>query len=224
MLTGIGGFGYGVEDRVLDAYNFIMNNYCDGDEHCPGGEIFIFGFSRGAFIARVLANFIARLGVFCKLNFTWKLKDAWKEYLGGAESFNKHLEELKTKESMRTKEDTDAAGPWRTWPKIKVVGCWDTVASVGLPIPMLNSEQKYAYLDGSLVSGASRMRQLRAHDWLTDVCAGIELAFHALSLDEVRRPFSPTMWFLPENEAAAASASGPHIALPRLTTRHQRST
>jgi hypothetical protein len=193
MLTGTGSFGYGVEDRVLDAYNFIMNNYCDGD------EIFIFGFSRGAFIARVLANFIARLGVFCKLNFTWKLKDAWKEYM-------------------------DEAGPWRTWPKIKVVGCWDTVASVGLPILMFDSEKIYAYLDGSLISGASRTRQLRAHEWLTDVHAGIEHAFHALSLDEVRRPFSPTMWFLPESEAAAASASGPLIALSRLTTRHQRST
>lgn len=48
--------GVGIEEHVTDAYTFVMNNYLPGDRHYPGDEIFIFGFSRGAFTARVLAN------------------------------------------------------------------------------------------------------------------------------------------------------------------------
>src|SRR5215208_7047525 len=34
--------GYGLDDNVLAAYSFLINNYEDGD------DIFLFGFSRGA--------------------------------------------------------------------------------------------------------------------------------------------------------------------------------
>lgn len=35
------GFGFGMDEKIAEAYNFIANNYG------PGDEIFIFGFSRG---------------------------------------------------------------------------------------------------------------------------------------------------------------------------------
>ena len=43
-------FGYGLDDNVLSAYQFIVDNHEDGD------EIYLFGFSRGAYTVRVLAG------------------------------------------------------------------------------------------------------------------------------------------------------------------------
>ena len=49
--------GYGLDDNVLKAYEFLVRNYEDGD------EIFLFGFSRGAYTVRLLAGFIHKVGL-----------------------------------------------------------------------------------------------------------------------------------------------------------------
>jgi uncharacterized protein (DUF2235 family) len=55
-LTG-GAFGYGLSDNVRNGYRWLMEHYN------PGDEIFVFGFSRGAFTARSLMGVIARCGL-----------------------------------------------------------------------------------------------------------------------------------------------------------------
>ncbi|MFB6689413.1 DUF2235 domain-containing protein [Streptomyces virginiae] len=52
-----GAFGKGINGSVRNCYSWIMENYC------PGDQIFIFGFSRGAYIARSLTGFIERCGL-----------------------------------------------------------------------------------------------------------------------------------------------------------------
>jgi hypothetical protein len=52
-----GVFGYGLSKNVANAYEWLIDNYNQGD------EIFIFGFSRGAYTARSLAGFIAKCGL-----------------------------------------------------------------------------------------------------------------------------------------------------------------
>ena len=42
--------GYGLDDNILAAYEFLVRNYEDGD------DIFLFGFSRGAYTVRALAG------------------------------------------------------------------------------------------------------------------------------------------------------------------------
>lgn len=44
--------GYGLDDNVLGAYRFLIENWQEGD------RVYLFGFSRGAWTARVLAGFI----------------------------------------------------------------------------------------------------------------------------------------------------------------------
>src|SRR3546814_18283008 len=44
--------GYGLDDNVLGAYRFLVENWEEGD------RIYLFGFSRGAWTARVLAGLI----------------------------------------------------------------------------------------------------------------------------------------------------------------------
>lgn len=153
-------------------------------------QLFIFGFSRGAFTARVLANFIARVGVFSK-RYSWAFKPAFRAYAGGPEKFGEYLKQLAHSVELDQKYWKPEKGEYvpRVFKvKIKVVGCWDTVASLGIPWkPFTNAggvTGVYKYYDGSLV-------------------AGIEHAFHALALDECRGPFTPTLWYLPDDDEAA---------------------
>lgn len=158
-----------------------MNNYI------PEDELFIFGFSRGAFTARVLAGLIIKLGVFRTTHLS-EFKEAFKAYRTSVVAWKKSLETL----SENVKQDLEAKKPPRTQRAIiKVVGCWDTVGSVGLPVV----QPIFGYFSGS--SGVYDPGLLGGPS--APFFAQIENAFHALALDEYRRPFSPTLWYLPEN-------------------------
>ena len=52
-----GAFGMGLEQNIREMYNFICNNFVDGD------EIILIGFSRGAFTARSVADLIGTIGL-----------------------------------------------------------------------------------------------------------------------------------------------------------------
>jgi uncharacterized protein (DUF2235 family) len=131
-----GALGEGLDDNVADGYTFIMNNYQ------PGDELFIFGFSRGAFTARVLANIVARLGVISKKYF-WAFKGAMKAYK------DNKLEVYKTNIGKTDKH-------WVHKVDIEVVGCWDTVASLGFPSNLSDPggvSGEYENFNGGLVKG-----------------------------------------------------------------------
>ena len=51
-------FGLGLRQNLGNAYAYLMENYEDGD------EIFVFGFSRGAYTARALTGMLAAFGLF----------------------------------------------------------------------------------------------------------------------------------------------------------------
>jgi uncharacterized protein (DUF2235 family) len=61
-ITG-GGFGFGLETNVRAAYNWLVQNFRDETAFTPADEIYIFGFSRGAFTARSLVGFISTCGL-----------------------------------------------------------------------------------------------------------------------------------------------------------------
>jgi uncharacterized protein (DUF2235 family) len=50
-------FGYGIDGDILDAYTFINKNFEDGD------RIFLFGFSRGAYVVRAVASLLHAFGL-----------------------------------------------------------------------------------------------------------------------------------------------------------------
>jgi uncharacterized protein (DUF2235 family) len=97
-----------LEDHVCAAYRFLMRYYQDGD------RIFIFGFSRGAYEARVLAAMLFKTGLLGKGNeemipFAWEIfgrKYGDKTYLGFRRTFSRTVQ-------------------------VHFLGLWDTVSSVG---------------------------------------------------------------------------------------------
>jgi T6SS, Phospholipase effector Tle1-like, catalytic domain len=102
-----GVFGRGVKDSVKRGLAFLALNYL------PGDEIYIFGFSRGAFTARALAGVIGEAGVPRQAEFA-QLERIWQFY--------------EAKPSKRQPiDDLVQKAP------IRCVGVWDTVGSYGVP-------------------------------------------------------------------------------------------
>jgi uncharacterized protein (DUF2235 family) len=55
-----GWLGLGLTASILDAYRWLALNYSEGD------QIFIFGFSRGAYMTRSLGGMITKVGLLKK--------------------------------------------------------------------------------------------------------------------------------------------------------------
>lgn len=107
-------FGYGLDDNVLSAYRFLVETWREGD------RIFLFGFSRGAWTARVLAGLIHLIGLIRpeQLNMCDSALGAYKRAANNDDlPFAWHFSRV--------------IGARR--PTIHFVGVWDTVGSVIVP-------------------------------------------------------------------------------------------
>ena len=80
VLDGISGgaFGFGLEQNVRDAYNWLVQTYEEGDGR-GADEIYIFGFSRGAYTARSLVGFIGRCGLL-RRGAPLTINQLWEQY------------------------------------------------------------------------------------------------------------------------------------------------
>jgi len=77
-ITG-GGFGFGLETNVRAAYNWLVQNFEDANPLKPADEIYIFGFSRGAFTARSLVGFISTCGLL-RRGAPLTVNQLWQNY------------------------------------------------------------------------------------------------------------------------------------------------
>ena len=82
-----GVFGHGLDDNIRLAYEWLIENYNEGD------EIFIFGFSRGAFTARSLAGLVAIDGIL-KAGSPIGTSELFKRYRKGDEESIWKLREI----------------------------------------------------------------------------------------------------------------------------------
>lgn len=123
--TQLGGLGIGLLENIVEAYNFIVNNYNPGDDLC------FFGFSRGAYTVRATATLICEIGIvkptfmadFVRLYALYNQKncnarasqfrydEAWLKFIEG-----KNYAIVKPEDVV-----------------IKVIGVWDSVGALGIP-------------------------------------------------------------------------------------------
>ncbi|KAF7335088.1 hypothetical protein MVEN_02259400 [Mycena venus] len=101
--------GWNLAAHIIGGYEFLMQNYKDGDRIC------IFGFSRGAYIARSLAGMLDKVGLLPADNheqvpFAYRMY-ARKNPASSSDAFKKTFS-----------KDV----------QIQFIGVWDTVESVGL--------------------------------------------------------------------------------------------
>ena len=183
-------FGIGVEENVRAAYGFIAHNFEDDD------EIYLFGWSRGAYTARSIAGLICKFGILNRTGMDG-IANVFEAYRTGS---------FKDDATATQKENVANLKATHT-PRqalIQCVGVWDTVGSMGIP--------DLGFLK-PLSPGISKINEnYQFHD--TDLHSHILNAFHAyfpyickliytrLSLDEDCRPFAPTIWVKkPENKS-----------------------
>jgi uncharacterized protein (DUF2235 family) len=180
-----GAFGFGLKRNVIDAYIHLCETYQSGD------QIYLFGFSRGGFTARVLLGLICSQGL---LPFRHKVElhryapDAYRRYRRGFKrtgmlapflrnirdwiialwrsTFNQpHYRSVK-RSNIRT--------------SVKFIGVWDTVSAYGLPIAELTRGIDHWVWPLSLPHGRLPL--------------DVDKARHALALDDEREAFHPLLW------------------------------
>lgn len=161
-----GAIGMGLSDNILDGYRFIANNYDAGGGSDPD-EIFLLGFSRGAFTARSLGGMLGAVGLLEKRDMHL-LPQAFDIY--------------RTKPEERQRHPAyDLVGRTRKV-TIRFIGVWDTVGTLGIPVTWMKwlGRRRYDFHDVKLGSN-------------------VRHAYHALAIDEHRKPFAATVWERPSD-------------------------
>ncbi|KAF1836948.1 hypothetical protein BDW02DRAFT_577534 [Decorospora gaudefroyi] len=181
-----GTTGKGLAEDVREAYSFLANNY-----H-PGDEIFLLGFSRGAFTARSIGGLIGEIGLLTKKGLS-ALPEVYEDVKNrrNPDYRPKHddmpFPRKPSADDPRYAEELERRGLTRLDIPIKVIAVWDTVGSLG--IPRIGILQR-----AGLQSAQSKATTF--HDTKLSNC--VENAFQALALDENRSSFSPAVWEKPE--------------------------
>ncbi|KAF8134082.1 hypothetical protein K438DRAFT_1787381 [Mycena galopus ATCC 62051] len=156
-----------VDGKEIEQMTFYQNGVATGALTALGeawSEIFIFGFSRGAFTARALSGLVQNIGIIDRSN------------LGAFHSIYDAYSKRNEQGHGKKKLQPDWGVPGEEV-KIKVIGVWDTVKSLGFP----KSD-----------SASASDSEADFHD--AETCKNVENAFHALALDEKRAAFSPMLW------------------------------
>jgi uncharacterized protein (DUF2235 family) len=154
-----GAFGRGIDENICDGYRFLVQNYMDGD------EIYLFGFSRGAYTVRSLAGLIRNCGLLERRHVA-RVREAYDLYRDRTDD---------THPSARRAQDFREL--YGREVRIRCIGVWDTVGSLGVPVGLL----------GRILRKRFEFHDARLNAW-------VENAFHALAIDERRAPFAPSLW------------------------------
>jgi len=132
-----------------------------------GDQLFFFGFSRGAYTVRSLAGFIRNCGLL-KREHADQIPSAYKHYRKRAKATGPN--EQKSQNLRQAYAVADIT-------PIEFIGAWDTVGALGIPVPFW---------------GTLGEREFLFHD--TEPSKIIKHARHAVSIDENRIDFEPTLW------------------------------
>ena len=180
-----GATAQGLSENIRETYSFLANNYSRGD------EIFLFGFSRGAFTARSVGGLIGGVGLLTKAGLP-DLAEIFKDFEHRRDENykpanpNVPFRQKPSASDPRYRDTLEKEGLTRLGISIKVIGVWDTVGSLGIP--------RVGWLE-KLGLQPKSTKEFLFYD--TSLDNAIENAFQALALDENRTAFSPAVWEKP---------------------------
>ncbi len=152
--------GLGLHENVMHAYAFLCKNYQDGD------RLYFFGYSRGAYTARVLAGFINDFGLVAphELHLIGPVFEAWRKL--SKDGPRAQYAPLRISEQFFH----------LTRPSIQFLGLWDTVSS------MIRLRLQW----GTILEFGTHSS--------VDENPSVAAVRHALSIDETRRFFRHQFW------------------------------
>lgn len=156
----VGGVtGQGIHKNIMDAYRYIVQNFT------PGTELYLFGFSRGAYTVRSLCGLINNCGILKRpdARLIQQAFDHYKKTGAGWTPSGSRSVDFRRQHSHESRE-------------IRFVGAWDTVGALGVPFSLMGLfDRKDEFYDTKLGSN-------------------VRVARHALAIDERREDFEPTLW------------------------------
>ncbi|MBU8934125.1 MAG: DUF2235 domain-containing protein [candidate division Zixibacteria bacterium] len=159
-----GATGRGLNKNIMDDYRYLVQNYSSGD------EIYLFGFSRGAYTIRCLCGLINNCGIIKRPDAAL-IQKAFEVYKRSGRAYHPDGDKsvaFRNEHSHRSRE-------------VKFVGVWDTVGAMGIPLSFLGLfDDKDEFYD-------------------TKIGRNVRIARHAMAIDEHRSDFEPTTWTPREN-------------------------
>lgn len=169
LRAAIGGaIGAGISQHIRSAYHWLGRNYE------PGDQIFLFGFSRGAFTARSIGGFLGR-GLLDLRDLA--PKDSWSRV---EKAYEAYRERGSSREDRGWADDDWAFFQGENATPVRFVGVWDTVGALGVPddleiLNLFDNKEKWQF-----------------HN--TKLGENVLTARHAMAIDEIRSSFSITRW------------------------------
>ena len=203
-----GALGLGFSANVRQLYAGIARVWE------PGAQIWLFGFSRGAFTVRTLAGMLRHCGLprkcgpgYSEERLQRDTRHAYAAYrerhpailqpLWKALSFWRwrwpRLRNWQRERALKATSDAQGGDPHMV-PPVHFIGVWDTVDAVGFPVAFV------ANLWNSVIYGFRFKSK--------SLPINVRHARHALSLDDERRSFWPVLW----DEPVAAQGAEPEEA------------
>jgi uncharacterized protein (DUF2235 family) len=153
-----GAIGAGLEFNIVQGYEYLATQYEAGD------EVYIFGFSRGAYTARSLVGMIRNCGLILPKHLALRVAMAYGIYRTRGDQVDSFTAKLFRSAFCREI-------------KIKLIGVWDTVGALGIPLDVVKDVN---------------MKFYEFHD--TQLSGIVENACHAIAVDEHRRDYDVCLW------------------------------
>jgi uncharacterized protein (DUF2235 family) len=201
-----GMFGAGLDVNIRQGYGWLGSQFAlgqgtglDGEGFVVGPDVFLFGFSRGAFTARSLGGMINYLGLpklaraddaarspspqdDTVVTQAWKLYSERPTPQERKEAVAASADAALVKRVQEHKAAVDAHRKDHSFYPVRIhfLGVWDTVGALGIPRLFDN----WTFLRPS--------SKYRFHDTALGKC--VRHAFHAVAIDEHRQPYCVTLW------------------------------
>ena len=192
-----GTVGKGLSANVLEGYDWLVDNYEDDD------EIYLFGFSRGAYTARSIAGVIVKCGLL-RRGARMTTPEVYERYRAGKDKRPLYRIAIDKGAGRPLAADEQQLLEQSRRVRIRMIGVWDTVGALGVP-----------WTHAPLVGRA------KFHFHNTNPSVLFEHAYQAIALDENRGPYKPTLWtkFEPDTpDPAPIVPSAVAAAAPRTVT------
>ncbi len=153
-----GAIGTGLEVNIVQGYEFLAKTYEGGD------QVFVLGFSRGAYTARSLVGMVRNCGLVEPKHVALRAGIAYGIYRTRDDGPDSMTAKLFRSSFCREIQ-------------IKFIGVWDTVGTLGIP--------------HNIVKGLN-MKFYEFHD--TELSGIVENAYHGAAVDEHRQDYDVCLW------------------------------
>lgn len=188
--------GWGLDDNVKEAYRFLAET-CSRGTGAEADEIYLFGFSRGAYSVRVLAGFLRAFGLMDKRNLNL-LDHAYRAY--------KAISDEDSQRADRNAAKGEAEPDYRSFEEIRL---YERVLSpTRVPIRFMGVFDTVS----SVIEHGRIGWRLRKHAF-THNNSMVEIVRHAVATDERRCMFRPDLWT--PGQSYAPNPFAMHIAAPQ---------